>query len=115
MEEQAADLARPFKVGGEAQELVAECLAELLAFLGERRDKVGIEGVFGADRAEYLAGAADLLRFDIFEDEDVEVVARRVVEPFEAGLASRQLLFQRRFLGWQIGEASAGQLGEIVE
>ena len=60
VEEQPADLGRSLEIGAEIEHLVAEGLAQLLRGLGEAADRVGIEGAFGADLAEHLAGAADL-------------------------------------------------------
>src|SRR5205085_11695531 len=77
--------------------------------------QVGIEGPLGPDRAEYLARPADLLRLRVFEDKDVKVVGRSLIEPLETGLAALELILQRHFFRRQVGEPAAGQLGKIVE
>src|SRR6478752_2550669 len=55
MQEQAADFARSFKVGGEVQQLVAKGLAELGALLRQRGDQIAVERPVGTDCAEHLA------------------------------------------------------------
>ena len=88
VEEQAADLARSFEVGGQAQLPVAEGLAQLRARLGERADMVGIEGLltmptwpntWQVPRISFSAW--------VFEHEDVEVVR------LASSLVARERLF----------------------
>src|SRR5699024_9177194 len=78
VEEQPADFGAAFKIGGQAQHLVAEGLAEFRAALGEGAEMVTVEGLADADLPEHLAGAADLLRFRVFENEDIEIAGLHV-------------------------------------
>ena len=79
MEEQAADLRRAFEIGGQAEHLVAERLAELRAGLGEGADVVAVEGLHDPDLPEHLAGAADHSRLRVLKDEHIEVAFLLVV------------------------------------
>src|SRR4051794_24435206 len=84
VEEQPADLARPFQVGAQGQGLVAEDAPELLALLRQGRDTVAVEGPVAADLAENLAGAADRAAVEILEHEEIEVVRLALAVAAEA-------------------------------
>src|SRR6185437_2569371 len=115
MEEQSADLRRTFEVGGQAQHLVAEGLAELGAGLGQRADVIGIEGLDDSDLPEDLAGAADLVPLGVLQHEHIEVGGLAVVAPLEALVGAIELGDQRAAIGGQVGEAATGELRHLVD
>ncbi len=115
MEKQPADLARPVMVGAQVEQAHRKGALERAAGLRQDRDLVAVERPFGADAAEHRRRAADPAGRGLFEDQQVQLVDRVRAVGGERRVRPGQPPRERVAVGRQVGEAAAGQAGEVEQ